>query len=503
MKTSVIFNRSLLILVSLLLIAFTTGDNKSQYSVPIAAWSVSAADIDMDGDNDIVIGHKTSWQNTNPTITLLENTNNGNFANIDTSISFCGYQENIFAVCIDSDNYPDIVSFMSDFTTGIADRYIRIFYNYYGTIEMFLDFPLNSSETFSAITYGDINSDNDLDIVVASNNGQFWGVLYNDGNGNFSDPEYHYVNDYFPTDIACGDLNNNGREDIVICGVQVEIYLSTENGFQQFQIGQNELRVHIADMDKDGDNDIVGLTDLSLVGYTGISVYENQGDNSFLEHDQYDFQPSASEFIISDMNNDSFPDIVVTSHFPDLNFPGQTDTIGGIYILYNQGELQLSAPQFVPIENYGEYSRKSCCADMDGNGYNDIITIRYLHTQLPSNVNILFNDGNGQFLADPLTQIEELIPKGNKSILACYPNPFRTEITFQFTIQETATVELSVYNLQGKLIRSLTLNNLKGGITKIKWDGLDTGGKPCKPGPYFVYLKVNDTSIQSIKLIKY
>jgi hypothetical protein len=47
MKTSVIFNRSLLILVSLLLIAFTTGDNKSQYSVPIAAYSVTAGDIDM------------------------------------------------------------------------------------------------------------------------------------------------------------------------------------------------------------------------------------------------------------------------------------------------------------------------------------------------------------------------------------------------------------------------------------------------------------------------
>ncbi len=144
MKISVIFSRSLLILVSLLLIAFTTGDNKSKYSVPIAAWSVTASDIDLDGDNDIIVGHKTSWQNTNTTISLLENTNTGILTIIDTSIVFCGYQENIFAVDIDNDGYPDIVTFMSDFTTGTVERYIRIFYNYFGTFEMSQDFPLNS-----------------------------------------------------------------------------------------------------------------------------------------------------------------------------------------------------------------------------------------------------------------------------------------------------------------------------------------------------------------------
>jgi hypothetical protein len=494
MKTSVIFNRCSLILISLLLIAFTIGDNKSQYNVPLAAFSVTAGDIDMDGDNDIVIGHNYNSQTQWSGVSFLLNNGDGTFFLYD-SIFLYSWQTHIYAVNTNNEPFPEIIA--RHYENEIQYMAVLNFEQGVYVTNLF-EMPFG----ISGNNIGDVNGDYSTDIVLFSNNNQFWGVMYNAGNGNFLEPEYHNISGYYPTDIACGDLNNNGREDIVICGVQVEIYLSTENGFQQFQIGQNELRVHIADMDKDGDNDIVGLTDLSLVGYTGISVYENQGDNSFLEHDQYDFQPSASEFIISDMNNDSFPDIVVTSHFPDLNFPGQTDTIGGIYILYNQGELQLSAPQFVPIENYGEYSRKSCCADMDGNGYNDIITIRYLHTQLPSNVNILFNDGNGQFLADPLTQIEELILKDNKSILACYPNPFRTEITFQFTIQETASVELSVYNLQGKLIRSLTLNNLKGGITKIKWDGLDTGGKPCKPGPYIAYLKVNGKIRQPVKLMK-
>ncbi len=54
-----------LILFSFLLIAFTFGDNRSEYLVPNNANSVLIADIENDNDNDIITGHKydltTSW----------------------------------------------------------------------------------------------------------------------------------------------------------------------------------------------------------------------------------------------------------------------------------------------------------------------------------------------------------------------------------------------------------------------------------------------------------
>jgi hypothetical protein len=120
MKTS-----KYIILITFLLLAFTKSDNKSQYNIPISAWSVTVNDIDLDGDNDIVVGHKTAWQDSNPTITLLKNTNNGIFEIFDTTNVYCGYQENILTADINSDNYPDIISFRSDFTSGIVNRYIR------------------------------------------------------------------------------------------------------------------------------------------------------------------------------------------------------------------------------------------------------------------------------------------------------------------------------------------------------------------------------------------
>jgi len=67
----------------------------------------------------------------------------------------------------------------------------------------------------------DIDGDNDIDIVVISNNGFFWGYLLNNGNGEFSLPVYNDLS-FPPGGIACGDLNNDGREDIVVCGYKLE-----------------------------------------------------------------------------------------------------------------------------------------------------------------------------------------------------------------------------------------------------------------------------------------
>jgi hypothetical protein len=342
---------------------------------------------------------------------------------------------------------------------------------------------------------GDINNDNFNDIAFASNNGQFWGVIYNDGLGGFSAPEYYEIEDSYPTDIACGDLNGNGREDIVVCGSKVEIHYSFEEGFESQLLTEHETRARITDFDLDGDNDIIALTD----GKAAFSIFENTGNNAFTEHEEYNIEPAGNKFITTDMNNNDLPDIVFLSHFP--LFP---DTIGGIYLIYNEGNNTLAGqPQFIPLENYGEGWRNIHCEDMDGNGYNDIVIVRTLYAPLPANLTILFNDGDGNFVPEPLN-IQEYPENANRNnTLTCYPNPFKRETTFEINLKKPAQAELVVYNLKGRFIRKLTNKFQKGGpIIKIKWNGLDESGNSCKPGPYIVYLKVNGKIRRTIKLIK-
>ncbi len=470
--------RNFLFLIPLLLLAFTTGDSKSEYNVPIKAFSVNTSDIDLDGDKDIIIGHLTAWQQQNPTVSILNNYSNGIFNIIDTSLIFSGYQENIFAIKINNDNYPDLVTFYSDFSSGTAERYIRIYYNENGEFNNYTNFNLNSSETFTTINYGDINGDSYYDLVVISNQGKFWGVLYNDGTGNFSPPQYHSVSDYYPSDIACADLNDDGREDIVIGG-KTEIFFSYETGFQSLFFNTITSDIETVDFDNDGDIDIIGAHQPLPSNYYLVTLIENLGNENFTIHPSFIFQPVCNRGLtVSDFNNDSLPDLLF-----------QTQDMQHLLIFFNKGNFDIADSVFIPMADYGETTRRSACADFDGNGYNDIVTIRSWGAPLPANVNILFNDGNGNFLEDPITKIPRLTDAvRQENSIVCYPNPFTTETTISFTIKEKGKAQLKVFDLNGKLVHTITNNELQKGNYKFKWDGTDKNGKEVKTGVYIVKL---------------
>ncbi len=482
-----IIRRSLYFIV-LLLIAFTTSDSKSEYNVPISPISVFSTDLDLDFDNDLIIGHKVVWGYTNKSMSILQNVDSGIFHIQDTSKSFCGTQQNIFACHIDTDDYPDIVTFYSDFSSGSAERFVRIYYNEDGEFYYYNDFILNSSQTFISINYGDFNGDSYIDLSVISNLGQFWGVLYNDGTGNFSEPTYYSISDYSPSDIACADLNNDGRDDIVIGG-KTEIFFSTETGFQSLYFNTITDDIKTVDFDNDGDIDIIGGHQPMPSNYYQLTFIENLGDENFNILPFYTFQPVCNGLTVSDFDNDSLPDLLL-----------HTQDVQNLLIYYNKGDFELSEPQFIPLVNYGESKRRSACGDFDGNGYNDIATIRSWGAPLPANVNILFNDGNGNFLENPITNIKIQNSKLQTQNLRCYPNPFHSEINISYQIKESSIVDISFYSHTGELITTIIHQKQENGNYIKKWDGSDNGGKLCKSGLYIAALEINGAIKETVKL---
>jgi hypothetical protein len=470
-----------LILLSFVFSSYKVGDNKSQYIIPGGAITVCTSDIDNDQDWDIITGHNVGWGHTNKSVSILENIDYGIFAVKDTSKSFCGYQRNIFAIRVNDDSLSDIVVFYADHSNG-TQRYIRVYYNENGNFNDFTNYNLNNDATFGYINYGKVNNDEFDDIVVIANSDYFWGILYNNGNGGFSSPQYYNI-DWPPTDIVCGDLNDDGRDDVIVAGHKLVVYYSTDTGFVYDSIGYQKGRIQLADLDKDDDLDIVCIGE--FFSYTLVDLFENLGNGSYLQHNCGNYNPACWQFVVSDLNNDTLPDLITAS----VN--------NGIYLLYNEGTFQFSNPVFISVPLAGYDFVNACSADLDKNGFNDLII-----TQTNAHfINLLFNDGNGNFLENPITKIEIPNPK-NKKPMVCYPNPFTTETTFEFTINETEQAEISVYDLQGRLIESLTDNYQKGGLNQIKWNGLDNSSKPCKPGTMVAFLKVNGKVRQSNKLIK-
>lgn len=66
-----------------------------------------------------------------------------------------------------------------------------------------------------------------------------------------------------------------------------------------------------------------------------------------------------------------------------------------------------------------------------------------------------------------------------------YPNPLRNETTFTFELNHpSATVEIKIYTLAGRLIRTLEAVEAASGFNMVRWDGRDGDGDRLANGVY-------------------
>jgi hypothetical protein len=479
-----------LVLFASFILSFTSDKNKSTYQIPISAFSVTAGDIDLDGDNDIIVGHRTPWLDENPVVTILNN-NNGDFTFADTIKDFYGYQENILLTDVNNNGYKDIIAFKVDFSTNTAERDIRVIYNNQGVYDSFKNFSLNKTDPFTDIEIGDINDDSFIDLALISNNGQFWGIIYNDGYGNFSNPQYFETIDAHPNSIKCGDINGDGRADIVLCQQSVEVFFSTEDGFENIQLEGNlsgKFDSEIVDFDLDGDLDVLTYGSWH---YAYVNYHENIGDMQFKNPIEFifDTENASARFSITDFDNNQHPDLIF--EISDFN---------GYWIYYNNGGFQFTDSLFVniPPANPKERSRNFQCADMDGNGYQDIICVKTVDKIAPDNLEIKYNNGEGDFVDNPISNVND-INILNSSISA-YPNPFQKKTTIQFELNTSSLITISITNINGQIVyqqhRKYTV-----GKQQFIWDGKNTKGYRCNPGTYIANISIDNKTQNQIKII--
>ncbi len=73
--------------------------------------------------------------------------------------------------------------------------------------------------------------------------------------------------------------------------------------------------------------------------------------------------------------------------------------------------------------------------------------------------------------------------------LASRPNPARGNTRVHFELAADETLELSLFDLSGRQVRSLAKGAFPAGSHDVAWDGLDKAGHPAAPGVYLARLK--------------
>ena len=77
-------------------------------------------------------------------------------------------------------------------------------------------------------------------------------------------------------------------------------------------------------------------------------------------------------------------------------------------------------------------------------------------------------------------------------ISAIYPNPFNPSATISYGVGKSGRVELSIINLKGQIIRSVSFPATNPGRHSWIWDGRDEEGRLCSSGIYYAILSETD-----------
>lgn len=182
-----------------------------------------------------------------------------------------------------------------------------------------------------------------------------------------------------PVHTSYGDLNADGRLDVVTC----EFGKWTGSlSWWELPAGQPAVRhplrqapgatkAYIRDLNGDQLPDIIALF---AQGDEGIFIFYNEGGGNFRQERILRFQPSygSSFFKLVDWDNDGFEDILYTAG-DNADYAPVLKPYHGIYIFRNNGKNQFKQHLFIPL--HGAYA--ALAEDFDSDGDNDIAAISF------------------------------------------------------------------------------------------------------------------------------
>lgn len=102
--------------------------------------------------------------------------------------------------------------------------------------------------------------------------------------------------------------------------------------------------------------------------------------------------------------------------------------------------------------------------------------------------------------------LSKTIPKAT-ALLPNYPNPFNPETWVPYQLAAAADVTLTIYAVDGTLVRTLALGHRAAGVYRSKsraayWDGRNELGEPVASGIYFYTLTAGDFSATGKMLVR-
>lgn len=307
-----------------------------------------------------------------------------------------------------------------------------------------------------AVALGDVNGDGRLDIVTANYFADAIGVLLGQASGGFAAVSaYPTGTGSRPCSVALGDVNGDGRLDIVTAntdGNAAGVLLGQAGGtfaaIATYATGAGSAPADVALGDVNGDGRLDIVTVNTRTSTAGVLLAQTGGGFGLVS--TYSTNGSTPQGLaLGDVTGDGRLDIVTAN------------SVGSVSVLRG-----LAGGAFATVVPYsigtGTTPADVALGDVNGDGRLDIVTVLFTFTA--NNVGVLLNTGTFTPLATARPTAAEV---------ALYPNPAHGSFTVQLPAA-LGPVQAELLNALGQVVRRPAAG-LAGGSFPVETSGLAAG----------------------------
>ncbi len=501
---------------------------------------VGPYDFDNDGYGDFVVASAYAGQYCNG-VYHYEATDNDSivvqwvYTFYDLSCTYDAYSS-VAVGDIDGDNNPEILSLV-DTSPGVSGQKGLQIFEWDSDSLSFLSSPtytwdmgLDSVWEAGQILVAELDGDATQEIIVSVMDGP-WSELGSGGSSRLMIFELDSIIDdsaifnieyednvwtnWSGYNISTGDLDNDGLMEIYTVAYEYYHIIVHENSgedqyeyqtdfyvcSQQYERGNQSIIV--TDLDENGTNELFGVTSgtNTLAGdlLTPGLFFAVQGvdDVSTLSYGNFNFFASyiggLRQINTGDADGDGKPNLYLAGHYNeavyDWEFNGD-DPLAVESFSERIIFMDDTTDNYTPGNDQGKVRvAKLFSGDLDNDGYGDLVLSSASFAADKPQLFMIEHDGTLE------TDYNNHTIPNHASISQNFPNPFNPETQFSYTLNESGTIFLGIYDIMGKLIYTVYDGFQRAGNHNVLWIGFDQENRPVSSGVYFYRLVTQSNTI--------